>query len=135
MELLSKPRVVIVDDEQPILDVMRVKLGAAGFEVHVANNGVDGWELIQSLEPSVAIVDFFMPGLNGVEVCQHMLAEAKTSDIPVIAITSKWENNATEMQAMPNVVEFVPKPFSSRKLITLVRRLAGVSDPTPRLGD
>lgn len=124
----TKATVVIVDDEQPVLDVMRVKLAAAGFDVHTAADGSDGWALIESLTPNVAIIDYQMPGLNGVEVCQNMLDSKATVDIPVIAITSKWDTIAADMSNMENVVEFVQKPFSSRKLVTLVKRLAGVVD-------
>ncbi len=135
MEASEQPCVVVVDDEQPVLDVMRLKLNAAGFDVHVATNGHDGWALIQQLEPRVAIIDYYMADINGVEVCQRMLDHEATADIPVIAITSKYETQAQDMQAMENVVEFVPKPFSSRKLISLVRKLAGIMDPTPRWSD
>lgn len=124
----NHPTIVIVDDEQPVLDVMRVKLAGAGFDVHTAADGNDGWALIESLSPSVAIIDYHMPGLNGVEVCQKMLDLEATAEIPVIAITSKWDTLAADMSNMENVVEFVQKPFSSRKLVTLVKRLAGVVD-------
>jgi len=121
--LFRSPIVVIIDDELPILDVMQIKLQAAGFDVHVADDGGAGWELIQQLLPDVVLADYQMPVLNGVELCQKMLDDPNTREIPVVAFTSRWCNAGADMRDLPNVVEFVHKPFSPRKILDMLARL------------
>lgn len=121
------PCVVIADDEQPIRDVMRMKFVAAGFDVHTAACGDEAWEMIQSLTPDVVILDYQMPGLTGVEVANRMFAEPATARTPVIGISSKWDARGSEMKDLPNVREFVHKPFSPRKLVLLVQRIIAAS--------
>lgn len=125
----KRPCVVVADDEQPIRDVMRMKLVAAGFDVHTASCGDDAWEMIQTLAPDTVILDYQMPGLTGVEVATRMMGEPKTANIKVIGISSKWDALGSDMKNLINVVEFVHKPFSPRKLVAMVQQVVGVPSP------
>lgn len=121
---------VVVDDEQPILDLLSMKLTASGFSVQTSDRGDDGFALIQELTPDLVISDYTMPGLNGLELCRRMLDDPKTNRIPVIAFSSMWSSCETEMMQLQNVKAFLKKPFSPARIIQLARlHTGGVVSP------
>ena len=121
----AKPRILVADDEEPVLAFLEMKFSMAGFEVVTARDGREAWNKATQDPVDVVITDYRMPDIDGVELCTKLLLSPKTRDIPVLVITSPWCKIAGQLQQVRNVVELVEKPLNVRDLVEKVRRLAG----------
>ena len=119
---ISVPSVLIIDDEQGILDVIRILLNNNGFAAHTAHGGRAGIEQIESVQPDIVISDIRMPDVSGTEVLSA--ARAANPETPVILMTAQ----ATLQSAMQAVNEgafyYIQKPFRNDELLAIVRRAA-----------
>jgi len=119
---ISVPSVLIIDDEQGILDVIRILLNNNGFAAHTAHGGRAGIEQIESIQPDIVISDIRMPDVSGTEVLSA--ARAANPETPVILMTAQ----ATLQSAMQAVNEgafyYIQKPFRNDELLAIVRRAA-----------
>jgi len=114
-------RILIVDDDPEIVNLIRLKFELSGFEVWSASSGEQGLALIhrQGL-PHLALVDLDMPGMNGFEFCENVLT---FSDLPVIILTANTSEN-TIVEGIERFAEdYVTKPFSPRELVARVQRV------------
>ena len=120
---MNNKRVLVADDELHIREVISYKLQIAGLEVITAHDGSEALELAKSESPDLLIVDYQMPGLNGLEVCLGLGEEPRTSRIPAIMLTARGLDieQAELEQARINVV--IAKPFSPRKVLSCVKEL------------
>ncbi|MHC4989925.1 MAG: response regulator [Planctomycetota bacterium] len=119
-------RILVIDDEPHILQVLSLKLGNAGYEVLTAIDGESGLEEALAHQPDLIITDVQMPYLNGVELCRALVDNEKTSRIPVIILTARGYALQGENMQVPNITDVVSKPFSPRALLELVAsRLEG----------
>ena len=114
----SKPRVLVVDDEERIRDVVQGYLEADGFTVAVAGDGPEGLRLARDLEPDVVILDVGLPGLDGFEVLQRLRRE---SDVFVVMLTARADEVDKVVGLSVGADDYVTKPFSPRELVARVR--------------
>jgi DNA-binding response OmpR family regulator len=116
-------RVVYIEDEQEMIDLVRLILSRKGFEV-IGANGLD--EIRNSL-PDLVLLDLMMPDMDGWEVYQQMKAEEATRQIPVIIITAKAQNIDKVLGLhIAKVDDYISKPFSPKELVDSIERvLAG----------
>ncbi|MEO8946595.1 MAG: response regulator, partial [Gemmatimonadaceae bacterium] len=118
----SAPSVLIIDDEQGILDVIRILLNNNGFAAHTAQGGRAGIEQIQALGPDIVITDIRMPDVSGTDVLSA--ARAANPETPVILMTAQ----ATLQSAMHAVNQgafyYIQKPFRNDELLAIVHRAA-----------
>ena len=124
------PTLLVIDDQQPVLDTLYHILTAQGFTVMVAENGAAGLALFDRLVVDAALVDFLMPGLDGVEVCRELRARAQQAghDLPVWVITGACTPELRREAAAAGVVAVLTKPFNFAELgRELKTRLGGVS--------
>src|SRR5665213_2832554 len=116
------PSVLIIDDEQGILEVIRMLLTNNGFTAHIARGGRVGIEQIEAIGPDIIISDIRMPDVSGAEVLSA--ARAANPDVPVILMTAQ----ATLQSAMQAVNEgafyYIQKPFRNDELLAILRRAA-----------
>ena len=115
-------RVLIADDEQPIRLMMRVNLEAEGIAVVEAEDGQRAVELAVADPPDVALLDIFMPSLDGWQVAERLRAHEPTADVPIIFLTAQPTQDF-ERRAQADGALFVPKPFDPVHLPTLVREV------------
>src|SRR5690349_7709605 len=87
----TRPRLLVIDDEQSIVDFIRLGMRYEGFRVEAAGDGVSGFDLAQRLLPQLIILDVMLPGLDGIEVCQRLRESEATGDIPILMLTAKDE--------------------------------------------
>ncbi len=113
-------RILVVDDEQHILQVLSLKLRNAGFEVHTACDGEEGLHLARSLAPDLVITDVQMPYMTGLELSRVLAGDASTAATPVIILTARGYALGDDDIDSPNIVEVISKPFSPRAVIDLV---------------
>lgn len=120
MNAPQAPRVLIVDDEQPIRELVRSYLAREGMEVSTADDGLSGLEAVRQLEPDVVVLDLMLPGLDGVEVCRRLRT---FSDAYVMMLTARDEEVDRIVGLSIGADDYMVKPFSPRELVARVRAL------------
>ena len=116
-------RVLVIDDEAPIRLLCRVNLEAEKMEVLEASDGPTGLEKARNEEPDVILLDVMMPGRNGWEVAEELLADERTSQIPIIFLTARAEVKDRAKGIDLGGVDYVTKPFNPVELAPLVEDL------------
>lgn len=127
-----RKRVLVIDDDETLLEVMREVLGASGFEVEVARHGFLAGYLIGHRRPDAIVLDIMMPGLDGYEVLSLMRRRAEARSIPVVACTSLKGPEAEARIRGAGFDAYVRKPIDFRALL---RTLEELVDRKPAGGD
>ena len=125
---MSNKRVLVADDEVHILDVISYKLQNAGLEVITARDGQEALEQARAERPDLLIMDYQMPGLNGLEVCLQLREEAETSTIPAIMLTARGLDVEQSELERAGISLVIAKPFSPREVLSCVEELLNQED-------
>jgi len=124
-------KVLVVDDEKPIADILKFNLEKEGYQVVVAHDGDDAIELAEKEYPDLILLDIMLPGKDGNEVCREI---RKTKTMPIIMLTAKDDEIDKVLGLELGADDYVTKPFSNRELIARVkanlRRQQQVSEET-----
>ena len=132
-----RDRVLIVEDEKDVREMLRLNLKAGGFDVLEAHNGAEGLAIAKAELPSVVILDLMMPEMSGMEVCRALRRNPATSRIPILMLTAKSTEGDKVAGLEVGADDYVTKPFSPRELLLRVRAVArrqqdqGVAKPAP----
>jgi diguanylate cyclase (GGDEF)-like protein len=118
---MSKVRILIAEDELNLREVLRLQLGAAGFEVIEAPDGETALERARELQPDLVLLDVMMPRLDGFEVCRRLRASYRTRHIPIIMLTAKTEVDDRLEGLQGGANDYLTKPWDSRELQARVR--------------
>lgn len=118
---MSKPLVVVVEDEADIQDVIAYNLKRDGYEVLTASRGDEGLSLIQAKMPDLVILDLMLPGIDGLTICQQLRTDPKTKNLPIIILSAKEEEADVVIGLGFGADDYVPKPFSPRELLARVK--------------
>ena len=118
---MSKPLVVVVEDEADIQDVIAYNLKRDGYEVLTASRGDEGLSLIQAKMPDLVILDLMLPGIDGLSICQQLRADPRTKSLPIIILSAKEEEADVVIGLGFGADDYVPKPFSPRELLARVK--------------
>lgn len=114
-------KILCIEDEQEMIDLIRLILTRRGFEVVGANGGKQGLEAIKQEKPDLVLLDLMMPDMDGWEVYQQMKAEEATRDIPVIVVTAKAQSIDKVLGLhIAKVDDYIAKPFSPQDLMNSV---------------
>jgi two-component system, OmpR family, response regulator MtrA len=108
--------VLVVDDEQDILDLVRFRLEYDGYRVLTASDGQKGLTLARAERPDLCILDVMMPKLSGLEVLAHLRADPDTADTRVILLTSRGQDADVDRGFELGANDYVTKPFSPKEL-------------------
>ena len=111
-------KILVVDDEQPISDIVKFSLTKEGFEVITAFDGEEGLETFNEKNPDLVILDLMLPKIDGLEVCREI---RKTSNVPIIMVTAKDSEIDKVLGLELGADDYVTKPFSNRELIARVK--------------
>ena len=115
--------ILIVDDEADIRDILRIRLANhPGFRILEAANGSDALELTRQQRPDLIILDWLMPGFNGMEVLKALRESPELTTIPVIMMTVKSELSAQAQGQAMGVVAYLIKPFDAARLMENVQK-------------
>lgn len=120
MNARQNPRVVVVDDEAPIRELVRSYLVRDGMEVFTAEDGPSAIAAVGQLDPDVVVLDLMLPGLDGVEVCRQLRT---FSDAYVVMLTARGEEVDRIVGLSIGADDYIVKPFSPRELVARVRAL------------
>ena len=116
-------RILIVDDEIDLAELLAFNLGAAGYETRVAHDGHAGIELARSFRPDAIVLDVMMPELSGLEVARRLRADAATRDTAILMLTARAEEPDEVKGLEAGADDFVAKPFSMKVLEARVEAL------------
>lgn len=120
----NKKRVVCVEDEPAMIDLIRLILGRKGYEVIGASGGREGLDAIQREKPDVVLLDLMMPDMDGWEVYQKLKAHELTKDIPVIVVTAKAQSIDKVLGLhIAKVDDYITKPFGPQDLVDSVEKV------------
>jgi len=118
-----RPRILVADDEEPLLRLLEAKFVRAGFDVATALDGQEAWEKAVDCAPDLVLTDYRMPGVDGLDLCRRLLARPETRGVPVLVMTSPWCKIGEQFRQMANVVELIEKPPRPGDLIARARQL------------
>ena len=114
-------RVLVIEDEQDVAELIRYNLAKEGYEVRVVANGVDGLKQARESRPDMILLDIMVPQLNGWEVCRRLKQEPDTREVPVIMVTGRVEEGDKVLGFEMGADDYVTKPFSPRELLARIR--------------
>ena len=118
-----KIRILVVDDEAHILQVLSIKLRNAGYDVLTAKDGEEGYEVACREQPHLIITDFQMPYMTGLELCRALKDNSATANLPVIMLTARGYALDDADLEIGNIRDVLSKPFSPRAILDQVEAL------------
>lgn len=119
----ARPKLLVIDDEQGIVDFIRLGMRYEGFIVEDAGNGITGLDMAQRLRPDAIILDIMLPGIDGLEVCRRLRESEATADIPILMLTARDEVRDRVTGLEVGADDYLTKPFSFEELLARVRAL------------
>ena len=120
---MTRTKILVVDDEEDIRELVRLNLAKEGYEVLDCDSGEEALSLSHGKQPDLIVLDLMLPGIDGIEVCRRLKADPKTAAIPVVILTAKGEEADVVAGLEVGAEDYVVKPFSGKVLAARVRRL------------
>jgi DNA-binding response OmpR family regulator len=121
-------RVLVVDDEAPILELLAGYLRREGWTVDTAPDGEAALEAARAASPEVVVLDVMLPGLDGLEVCRHLRS---FSSAVVLMLSARNEAADRDAGLLAGADDYLGKPFSPREVVARIRALVGRGEPDP----
>ena len=118
---MTKEKILIVDDEEDILELLKFNLTREGYEVVCAGTGEKVLKIIESVNPDLIVLDLMLPGTDGLEVTKKLKNNPKNQDIPIIMLTAKGEESDIVIGLELGADDYITKPFSPKILIARIR--------------
>jgi DNA-binding response OmpR family regulator len=116
-------KVLVVEDDMDIQDLVVALLSRVGYHVDVEDNGDAGLAAALSQELDLVILDWMMPGLSGLEVCRAIRADPRGKDVPVLMLTAKAQEADIDQAFTAGADDYMVKPFRGRELVSRVKAL------------
>jgi DNA-binding response OmpR family regulator len=123
----ANKKIVVIDDEESVQDVVRGYLERDGYLVYVADNGSDGLSLAERLNPALIVLDLMLPDVSGEEICREVRSR---SDVPILMLTAKSAEEERVGGLTLGADDYLTKPFSPRELVARVRAILRRSSGT-----
>jgi two-component system alkaline phosphatase synthesis response regulator PhoP len=120
---MANERILIVDDEEDVLELVRYHLDKNGYKVDTAASGEEAISEARKKSPDLIILDLMLPGIDGLEVCKKLKSDLKTEPIPIIMLTAKGEESDIVTGLELGAEDYLTKPFSPKILIARIRRI------------
>jgi two-component system, OmpR family, alkaline phosphatase synthesis response regulator PhoP len=118
---MSEEKILVVDDEDHIVELISYNLTSSGYKVITANNGLDAVRLAKEENPKLMLLDLMIPGLDGFDVCKAIRNDSETKDISVIMLTAKGEELDKILGLELGADDYMTKPFSIRELLARIK--------------
>ena len=125
-------KILVVDDEPGIVEIVRVNLEREGYDICEALDGQEGWDQVRSEKPDLVILDVMMPRMNGLELLERIEADPHICGVPVILLTVRARDMDVIQGLEKGAVEYLTKPFDPLNLVRVVRRILEESDQRER---
>ena len=118
---MAKEKILIVDDEENILELLNFNLKNAGYEVYTANNGEKALKLAKENKPNLVLLDLMIPGIDGLDVCKEIKRDKDLKETSIIMVTAKGEELDKILGLELGADDYITKPFSIRELLARVK--------------
>lgn len=118
---MKKSKIVVIEDEVDILEVINYNLSKEGFDVCSALDGEEGLALVKKEVPDLVLLDLMLPGLDGIEICRKLKTDYSTRSIPIIMVTAKGEESDIVLGLGMGADDYMVKPFRPRELMARIR--------------
>ncbi|MBS5925729.1 MAG: response regulator transcription factor [Clostridium sp.] len=118
---MADEKVLIVDDEEHIVELLQFNLINAGYKVITANNGLDALKKVKEHKPDLLLLDLMLPGMDGLDVCKEIKRNKETSKTSIIMLTAKSEELDKILGLELGADDYITKPFSIRELLARVK--------------
>lgn len=115
-------KILIIEDYPNIVEVLKMRLQAAGYEVLAACDGQDGLNIARREMPDLIILDIMLPKMNGYKVCRFLKFDAKYKSIPIFMLTARGKPEDVETGKTAGADEYIVKPYNPHELLALIRR-------------
>ena len=112
----DRPHILVVEDEAPIVELLRYNLETSGYSVSVATDGDEALELVAEDQPDAVLLDWMLPRKSGIEVCRQLRAKAGTRMLPIILLTARGEEADRVRGLDTGADDYIVKPFSPKEL-------------------
>jgi two-component system phosphate regulon response regulator PhoB len=120
---MARPRILIIEDERGLTDVLTYNLQREGYDTIVAHDGQEGLRKAQMQLPDVILLDLMLPGLDGLDVCRELRAGERTRNVPILMLTAKAEETDQVVGFSMGADDYVTKPFSVKVLLQRIKAL------------
>jgi two-component system, OmpR family, phosphate regulon response regulator PhoB len=131
---LSKPLVLVVEDEAALATMLRYNLEKQGFRVEEAADGQEALTRIAETQPDLVLLDWMLPQMSGIEVCRQIRRRSSTRDLPVIMVTARTEDQDAVRGLNTGADDYITKPFSMESLLARMRALLRRTNAVPIKG-
>ncbi|MDA0748245.1 MAG: response regulator transcription factor [bacterium] len=129
-------KILLVEDEPDILEIIRYNLDQAGFSVVCTEDGEAGLEAVQKELPDLIVLDLMLPGIDGLEVCKVLKQHVETREVPILMLTARVEEVDRIVGLELGADDYMAKPFSARELVLRIRAILRRSKaPEPEASD
>ncbi|MBU8545305.1 MULTISPECIES: phosphate regulon transcriptional regulator PhoB [Roseomonadaceae] len=131
---LAKPTILVVEDEAPLLTLLRYNLEKQGFRVEEASDGQEALMRVAEGKPDLILLDWMLPALSGLEVCRQIRRRPNTRDLPIIMVTARTEDQDAVRALDTGADDYISKPFVMDALLARIRALLRRSGAVPVKG-
>jgi two-component system phosphate regulon response regulator PhoB len=128
MQNMKKPTIVIVEDELDIQEMIALSLETANIKTLKAYDGREGFEICVNVQPDLVLIDWMMPGVNGIELLRRLRKDERTQNIPAIMLTAKIEIDNKAQGLDEGADDYITKPFSPKELISRINAVLRRAD-------
>lgn len=115
---MDKTRILIIEDEEAIADLLAYGLGGEGFETRAAGSGAEGLGLIEPFRPDLLLLDWMLPDMSGLDICKHVTAKY---NLPIVMLTAKSDITDKVLGLEFGADDYITKPFDLREVVARVR--------------
>jgi two-component system alkaline phosphatase synthesis response regulator PhoP len=122
-------RILIVDDEEYIVELLRINLKKQGYEPICAYSGIEAVELAQKMKPDLILLDIMMPDMDGLETCRKLREDPLTKKVPIIILSAKSEETDKVIGLGVGADDYMTKPFGIRELMARISALLRRTEP------
>ena len=120
---MAEEKILVVDDEEHIQELIRFNLEKSGYKVISADNGIDAIKLAKEQLPQLMLLDLMLPGMDGLDVCKEIRKDSNMLNMPIIMITAKGEEIDKIIGLELGADDYITKPFSVRELLARIKAL------------
>ena len=129
IETGTRPTILVVEDEAPLLTLLRYNLERQGFRVEEAADGQEALLRVSEGRPDLVLLDWMLPSLSGLEVCRQLRRRPATRDLPIIKVTARTEDQDAVRALDTGADDYIAKPFTVEALLARIRALLRRSGP------
>ncbi|MFO0956755.1 MAG: response regulator [Isosphaeraceae bacterium] len=128
---MPKSKILIIEDERALAEVLALNLQREGFETVIAQDGRDGLRQAQLKRPDLIVLDLMLPGMPGLEVCRELRSGSQTRDIPIIMVTAKTDETDEIVGLAVGADDYVTKPYRMKAVIQRIKKEIRRRQPVP----